>query len=32
VEIEKQTGKPIVTSKNAKNILDESNNKKIADG
>ncbi len=29
VEIEKQTGKPIVTSKNAKNILDKSNNKEI---
>ena len=29
VEIEKQTGKPIVTSKNARNILDKSNNKEI---
>lgn len=29
VEIEKQTGKPIVTSKNAKNILNKSGNKEI---
>jgi hypothetical protein len=29
VEIEKQTGKPIVTSKNAKNLLNKPNNKEI---
>jgi prophage antirepressor-like protein len=29
VEIEKQTGKPIVTSKNVKNLLDKPNNKEI---
>ncbi len=29
VEIEKQTGKPVVTSKNAKNLLDKPNNKEI---
>lgn len=32
VEIEKQTGKPIVTSKNAKNLLDKSGNKEIENG
>ena len=29
LEIEKQTGKPIVTTKNANNLLDKINNKKI---
>jgi len=29
LEIEKQTGKPIVTTKNAKNLLDKPNNKNI---
>ena len=29
LEIEKQTGKPIVTAKNAQNILDSSDNKAI---
>jgi hypothetical protein len=32
VEIEKQTGKPIVTSKNAQNLLDKPNNKEIENG
>ena len=31
VEIEKQTGKPIITSKNAKNLLEKPNNKEIED-